>query len=326
MAKAWVDSEGMVSRTNSRGFTSRKHPSAVGYFPDHHNILSDGGSPWDTTFEPDFDVADNAFPRVIDWLNVIADAHPNGARINPVTISPAMRAPLAECLASLVVRSPRLRYLSEKHVAEFQLQTIGFDEPSNLHQTAGANLRRCQEPFARSIRTGGKFAFLVAQEDYFVFGDGFMSNFNPSPDHRLGMMAVTAFTPRVAVLWFSPMQYPSYPEGVTISVSNGEVGTFNDIVQIYAKDSLFHLGQPPKLHEAFRASQHYIVTCEGANHRAALVDGWKYEALKVESADERCLWRKGRRKALPSVVGEDDLHRLFLGGVQEDLIGVLDLF
>lgn len=281
MAKAWVDSEGLVSRTNSRGLTSRKHPSAIGYFPDHHNILSDGGSPWDTTFEPDFDAADNASPRVIEWLNAIANAHPSGARINPVAISSAMRAPLAECLASLVVRSPRLRYLSEKHVAEFQLQTIGFEEPRNLHQTAGANLMRCQEPFARDIRTGGKFAFLIAQEDNFVFGDGFMSNINPSPDRGLNPMAVTAFTPQVAVLWFSPTQYPSYPEGVTISVSKNEVATFNDIVQIYAKDNLFHLGSPPKLHEAFLENQHYIVTYEGENHRAILVDGWKYEALQV---------------------------------------------
>lgn len=281
MAKAWVDSEGLVSRTNSRGFTSRKHPSAIGYSPDHHNILSDGGSPWDLTFEPDFDGADNAFPRVIRWLDAVADSHPGGERINPVTISSEMRAPLAECLASLIVRSPRMRYLSEKHTAEFQLEVIGFDEPRNLHQTAGENLRRCQEPFAGNIRTGGKFAFLVAQEGYFAFGDGFMSNFQPSPDCRSNQMALTAFTPKVAVLWFSPTQYPSYPEGVTISVSKDEVSLFNDIVQIYSKDNLFHRGISPELHEAFRANQHYIVTCNGANHSTPLVEGWKLEALQV---------------------------------------------
>ena len=110
-----------------------------------------------------------------------------------------------------------------------------------------------------------------------------MSNINPTPDQGLNPMVVTAFTPRVAVLWFSPMQYPSYPEGVTISVSKNEVETFNDIVQIYAKDNLFHLGSPPKLHEAFLNKQHYIVTSEGANHRAPLVEGWKYEALQVRA-------------------------------------------
>ncbi|WP_143255457.1 DUF4238 domain-containing protein [Brevundimonas sp. ZS04] len=281
MAKAWVDSEGKVSRTNSRSFTTQKHPSAVGYYPDHHNILSDGGSPWDSTFEPDFDDADNAFPKVIGWLDEIASSHPSGKRIGGVTISSEMRTQLAECLASLIVRSPRMRYLSEKYTAEYQVEWMGFDEPRNVHQTAGANLRRCQEPFARSIRTGGKFAFLVATEGYFVFGDGFMSNFNPSPDCRSNLMALTAFTPSVALLWFSPRQYPSYPDGVTILVSKDEVVQFNDIVQVYSKDNIFHRGLAPNLHESFLKSQHYIVTSNGANHTTPLVEGWMFEALQV---------------------------------------------
>ena len=65
---AWIDSDGTVARTNSRGQTKLLHPSATGYGRDNHNILSEGGSPWDSTFEPDFDKADNAFPQVVAWL------------------------------------------------------------------------------------------------------------------------------------------------------------------------------------------------------------------------------------------------------------------
>jgi hypothetical protein len=154
----------MVARTNSRGQTKRWHPSATGYARDTHNILSDGGSPWDSTFEPDFDKADNAFPEVVSWLEDIRAGHPDVSRTHGVRIETSERGPLAECLASLIVRSPRLRYLSEKHTAEFQVQHFGFREPHNVHQTAGANLRRLQDPFARDIRTGGKFGFLIAVE------------------------------------------------------------------------------------------------------------------------------------------------------------------
>ena len=284
MAKAWVDDEGLVTRVNARGHISRKHPSAVGYYPNHHNILSDGGSPWDTTFEPDFDAADNAFPKVIEWLEGVAAAHVRGQRVTSVTITQVAREPLAECLASLIVRSPRMRYVAEKNVAEFQLQHMAFEKPHNVHQTAGSNLRRCQEPFARDIRTGGKFAFLLSETDQFAFGDGFMTNINPSPDRMLRPMVLVAITPKIAVLWFSPMQYPSYPEGVSIAVSDDEIGHFNDIVQIYAKDHLFYRGSMPTPHEAFTDNQHYIVATEGCNHRASIVDGWQHEALRVSES------------------------------------------
>jgi hypothetical protein len=259
----------------------------MGYAPDNHNILSDGGSPWDSTFEPDFDVADNAFPAVLRWLEAIRSEHPPSERVRGVDISDDRRAQFAECLASLIVRSPRLRYLSEKWTAEYQVNDFGFPEPLNLHETAGANLRRCQVPFARDIRTRGKPAFLIASEGSFLFGDGFMTNFHPTPDRVLHAMAMTAFTPAVAVLWFSPRSYPTFPKGVSLRLTGGEVSRFNEIVQIYSRDSLFHAGEPPELHEAFKADQHFIVHMNGANHRNPFVDAWMEEALAVSETRPR---------------------------------------
>lgn len=278
---AWIDADGMLSRTNSRGQTKRLHPSATGYGRDTHNILSEGGSLWDTTFEPDFDKADNAFPKLVAWLETIRAAHPGGDRSKGVRIGSAERGALAECLASLIVRSPRLRYLSEKQTGYFQVQHFGFAEPQNLHQTAGANLRRLQELFARDILTGGKFGFLIADEGTFVFGDGLMSNINPTPDRMLHPMALVAITPTVAVLWFSPMSYPSFPEGVSLRLSASEVVHANEITQIYSRDVLFHVGDPPDLHESFPQGQHCIVHSGGAHHRAPEVDGWMAEVLNV---------------------------------------------
>lgn len=278
---AWVDADGMLLRTNSRGQTKRLHPSATGYGRDTHNILSEGGSPWDSTFEPHFDKADNAFPKVVDWLGKIETDHPTGKRAHGVRVAPLDREPLAECLASLIVRSPRLRFLSEKHTAAFQVDLLGFQEPHNVHQTAGVNLQRLQEPFARDIRTSGKFAFLIADETTFVFGDGLMSNINPDPHPRLHPMAMVAITPQIAVLWFSPTSYPSIPGGVSLRLSAQEVSRFNDITQIYSRDTLFHIGNPPALHEAFTEGQHYIVHINGTNHRSPPVDGWMAEVLEV---------------------------------------------
>lgn len=281
LAKAWADSDGLVWRTNSKGHSKRWHPSAIGYAPNSHNILSEGGSPWDSTFEPDFDVADNAFPKIIRWLDAIRDEHPAEVRVKGLAISNEHRASLAECLASLIVRSPRLRYLSEKWTAQIQVRDFGFSEPRNLHETAGANLRRCQEPFSREVRTGGKPAFLIAGEGSFLFGDGFMTTFHPTPDRVLRPMAMVAFTPKVAVLWFSPGSYPLYPKGVSLRLNGDEVSSFNEIVQIYSKDHLFHIGPPPNLHSSFPESQHYIVHSNGADHRTPVVDGWMAEVLAV---------------------------------------------
>lgn len=216
MSKAWADAEGQIWRTNSRGHSRRQHRSAFGYVPDNHNILFDGGSLWDSTYEPEFDAADNAFPEVVRWLESIAADHPINDRIKGVAIPDDRRSALAECLASLIVRSPRLRYLSERWTAEGQVRDFGFLEPRNLHQTAGANLRRCQEPFAREIRTAGKPVFLIADQGSFLFGDGFMTNFHPSPDRMLHPMAMVALTPKVALLWFNPGSYPLYPKGVSL--------------------------------------------------------------------------------------------------------------
>lgn len=281
LAKAWLGPDGLVGRTNSRGRSKRWHPSAIGYTPDNHNVLFEGGSPWDSTYEPQFDVADNALPEMAGWLETLRRDHPDGVRTGGVAVSDKRRARLAECLASLIVRSPRLRSLAEKWIAESQVRDFGFREPHNLHITASGNLARCQEPFSRDIRTGGKIVFLLAGEESFLFGDGFMTNLHPGPDRVLQPMAMVAFTPNVAVLWFSPRSYPMFPAAVSIRLTKEEVSSFNDLVQIYSKDNLFHFGDRPNLHESFPSREHYIATSKGANHRTLVVDGWMAEALEV---------------------------------------------
>lgn len=285
LAKAWVGADGLVGRTNSRGHSKRFHPSGIGYVPDQHNVFFDGGSPWDSTYEPQFDIADNAFPRILRWLETVPKQHPPDQRVSGVDLPKGERALLSECLASLIVRSPRLRYLAEKWTAEVQVRDFGFEEPKNVRNTASGNLARCQEPFSRDIRTGGKFAFLLAGEEDFVFGDGIMTNVHPYPDRVLRPMAMVAFTPKIGVLWFSPKAYPPLPVGVSIQLSLDEVRSFNDVVQVYSKDNLFHLGNSPPLHESFPPCQHYIVTSGGADHRTPLVDGWMAETVNHEESD-----------------------------------------
>lgn len=281
MAKAWRGPDGLIGRTNFRGDSKRWHPGAIGYAPDNHNVFFDGGSPWDSTYEPQFDAADNAFPKIVRWLEGIRREHDADQRAKGVTLTEGDRAPLAECLASLMVRSPRLRYLSEKWIADWQVRDFGFSESRNLHITASGSLAQCLAPFARDIRTGGKIAFLLAGKESFLFGDGFMTNVHPGPDRVLRPMAMVALTPKVAVLWFSPPSYPLFPAAVSLQLTSEEVMSFNDMVQIYSKDHLFHSGASPRLHESFPHRQHYIVTSNGSHHRSPVVDEWMAEVLAV---------------------------------------------
>ena len=280
MAKTWVDTDGKVSRMNHLGRSRRLHPSATGYVPDHHNILWEGGSPWDSTFEPRFDAADNTFGEFTGWLDQIRSDHPFGARSKAVPVSDEARAILAECLASLIVRSPRLRFLAEKWAAQRQVQWLGF-QPNNVNQTAGGTLQHLQGPFSRAIRSGGKLGFLIATEGSFLFGDGLMTNLQDSSDLPLSPMAMTAITPHVAVMWFSPSSCWAFPKAVSVGLSGDEVTSFNEIVQGHSRSTVFYIGEAPVLTESFKSGEHQCPYVGDAANRASVVDGWQAEILEV---------------------------------------------
>ncbi len=279
MKAAWIGPDGRVERTNSWGDTKRFFPGGTAYRPDGFNVLSEGGSPWDMTYEPAFDLADRSFPGLIAWLSDQVSAH--RGRTQGLSIGEPYRSQLAECLASLVVRSPRMREQTERYIAHRQVHWAGFAEPRNVEFTAGGALSQLQKPFATAMRTGGKIGILIAPTPSFLFGDGFMHNFHDNSHIPLRAMAMVALTPTIAVLWFCPGSYPIYPEAVTLALSVSEVASFNDLVQIYSRDAIYHVEKPAELHESFRAREFHIAAQGDRRHSASAVDGWMAEVLSM---------------------------------------------
>lgn len=279
LSKGWAGKDGKVTRTNHRGQVRRRFPKGLGYSPDGHNVLFEGGSPWDMTFEPVFDTADNAFPQLVSWLHDQADNHQG--RVQGLSLGHPYRSLLAECLASLIVRSPRTRSQSERWTAQRQVEWIGFSKPHNVEVTAKGSLARLHVPFARAILTRGKIGILIAPKPSFLFGDGFLHNFHDSPDLPLSPTAMVALSPRVAILWFCPFQQPVRPEAVSLALTEQEIVKFNEVVQIYSRNEIFHVAERVELHESFRANDFHIAIQDGREHSAPILDQWMAEVLSV---------------------------------------------
>ncbi len=279
VSRGWAGPDGKVNRTNSRGDTRRFHPKGVGYRPDGHNILFGKLSPWESTFEPAFDRADNAFPSLIRWLS--AEIKPETKRLAGLMLRDR-RAEVGECLASLVIRSPRMRAQTERYVAQRQTQWMGFEKPQRVEQTAVISISNLQRDFAREMSSRGKIAILVAPEPSFIFGDGMMHNLHDTWPLPLRAMAMVAFSPSIAVLWFCPDHQPLFPEAVMIRLDAQEVAWFNDLVQIYSRDNLFHVQDKIAIHPSFTANEHHVAMTDGAKNRTPATDLWMEEALSIQ--------------------------------------------
>lgn len=278
ISRGWAGPDGKINRTNSRGDTRRFHPKGIGYRPDGHNVLFGSQGPWDSTFEPVFDRADNVFPSLIQWLNT--QVTPGAKRLAGLMLGDR-RAEIGECLASIVVRSPRMRAQTERYVAQRQTQWAGFKEPRRVEQTAVSAISGLQRDFAREMASRGKTAILIAPEPSFIFGDGMMHNLHDSTPLPLQAMAMVAFSPSIAVLWFCPGRQPLFPDAVMISLEAQEVGWFNDLVQIYSRDNLFHVQDKIVIHPSFTAQEHHVAAMGGARNRTHATDLWMEEALSV---------------------------------------------
>ena len=68
----WRAEDGKVGRINPNGYIVRSWPENFGVIRNAHHIKLDHRnerpSPWDTSFEKEFDKADRNFPAVIEWL------------------------------------------------------------------------------------------------------------------------------------------------------------------------------------------------------------------------------------------------------------------
>jgi hypothetical protein len=183
VSKFWTDAEGQVNRIDSSGGLIRSPPKSFGGIRNDNNItFKSSPTLWDMSFERSFAKADDAFPWLIKWLQTLsspvpAKPGPLAQRLTPLTVEAGRLDTLAECLASLIARSPGFRDRVSK-TSEYYRARFGFPDPKPDRTLVAAGVRGAQEAFSRMLRMGGKFVVLKAGEQEFIFGDGFLHNFS----------------------------------------------------------------------------------------------------------------------------------------------------
>lgn len=208
LSKFWADATGHVHRLSSNGDLDRSFPQQFGAIRNNNNIRSgDAPSLWDHSFENTYSKADNAFPDVVRWLQslkspISAVNIKKRERISPIIIEEKQRDILAECIASLVSRSPSFRNRIAI-TAEYYRARFGLPDPTPPKSLIGVNARHTQKIFSDTIRGSGKFAVLLSGEGEFVFGDGFLHNFS-SANRPLNPRCLVPITPQIAIFYASP--------------------------------------------------------------------------------------------------------------------------
>lgn len=261
LSKFWKDDAGMAHRVSWDGELETKPPKSFGHTRNDNNVtLGVSPTPWDFSFEHTFQEADDAFPRLVEWLRTlsspirptdVAFAH----RMTPIALSDAMHATLAKCCASLIVRSPSLR--SQVRLSTEDLRKrIGLRDFSANKSLVGMNVRGGQAELTRAIDRGGKFAVLLAGEQEFIFGDGFMHNVASvtGPIHSPSFLL--PLTPEIAVFYTRPSSYRSYPKAFVMNLTSEEVAFVNLTVQVYSARHLFFREIYPVIDDAFTRGEH----------------------------------------------------------------------
>lgn len=214
------------------------------------------GSYWDTSFEAEFQRADDNFPRIIEWLDSLKRCDPPFERpissrlvTNPVTDT--QFADMIECLVSLAARSPMHR---EKGVAmaEYLRGPLPERERNSL---IGANIQRALRNAVKNLDADGKAMVIYSPEREFIFGDGFFQNLTPDGNHWHDPKLLVPLTPWMSVLFVRPMSYVIEPRLVTLVANVNETDVLNHIVQAYACDMLFYRSERPHIYEEFTCGE-----------------------------------------------------------------------
>jgi hypothetical protein len=253
----WRGDDGKVGRIEPTGHIVRSWPENFGVIRNAHHIKLDHAkerpSPWDTSFEKEFDKADRGFPAIIEWLSGLT--HPASAaddRFAEQASSDDQITALTESVVSLVVRSPSNREASVGLAEHFR----GPLPARERNALIGLNMHRKQRMIADSIGHRGKFAVLFSRDREFIFGDGFFHNLNGVANSPMAPKILVPLTPSMAVAITRPMSYRTDPRLVSVVLSAEEVGAVNHSVQTYARSELFFRADAPSLDEAFRVEKH----------------------------------------------------------------------
>ncbi|MDF2810469.1 MAG: hypothetical protein K0S56_1500 [Microvirga sp.] len=268
VSKHWADQAGGVHWILPDGEVRRAKPASFGVIGNGHFIkMGDGAEQFwrNNNYESEFQKADDAFPRLISWLDDLDRAGPpferqKADRIIRQSATEAEMALLFGSLVSLAIRSPMHRERSVSQ-AEYIRGTLPERERNIL---IGANMQRAQRVLTEKIGGRGKALVIFSPEREFIFGDGFFHNIYPPAEHIRNLTMLVPLTPWISVLYTTPRAYRVEPRLATMVVNIAEAEDLNSIVQIYAKRMLFYRSEPPIVSDAFRRCEH-LVYDEGHN-------------------------------------------------------------
>jgi len=260
VSKHWNDEGGCTHWIGPSGETVRAPAKNFGVIGNAHHVKlgkNNEFTSWDQNFEKEFREADDRFPDVIDFLNGLKRVHVPLRkrpidRFIPQHTDENMLSDLIECIVSLAVRSPKFRE-SAVALAEHIRGPIAKKERNSL---IASNLMHCQRRFADALMLKGKIAVLYSFAKEFIFGDGFYQNLRVEDLDGEGVRIIVPVTPNITVLFANPYQYISEPRLVTLMLTDGEVGFFNNTVQVYSGKSLFYRNLAPILLNDFRIGKH----------------------------------------------------------------------
>lgn len=263
VSQYWADSEGGVNWLLPNGEVRRAAPKNFGVIGNGHLIkLGDDpavGSVWDTSFEAEFQSADNNFPRIIEWLNALDRCDPPferpvSTRIVPNPVEDQQFADMIECLVSLAARSPKHREHGVALAEEFR----GPLPEQERNSLIGANIQRALRNAVRNLGGQGKAMVIFSPDREFIFGDGFFHNLTVQGEHWHHPKLLAPLTPWMSVLFTRPMGYTIEPRLVTLVANRAETDALNYTVQVYARDMLFYRSERPQVDEAFTCAKHKI--------------------------------------------------------------------
>lgn len=262
LSKYWEDGKGLVQRINFNGVVVPSKPKNFGQISNGHNILFEENSPWESTFEHYFDVADGNMSKAVNWLVSLKTKVKAGNSIISSYVSQQDENEnldiLRECIISLIIRSPKYRNAQNSIVESFRGK-LGKSESMRL---ISANIHQKYKTLVQRSKGTGKFAVLFSESFEFIYGDGVYSNITATTEHLNGLKIAIPITPHIVVVWFSPIAYRSNPRLISIEVDEKTVELINNSVQVYSKEYLFYRTKKPYLIDAFKLGEHMVYSYE----------------------------------------------------------------
>ncbi|WP_280570014.1 DUF4238 domain-containing protein [Chromohalobacter sp. 296-RDG] len=262
VSKHWADSDGFTHWITPDGTCKRVPPAKLGMIRNGHHIkLSKNpadSSPWDVSFENEFDRADSNFPSLIDWLNKLVKQELFDRdlrnRFVPQSYTDNDLKILTECVVSLAVRSPKNREAAVS-IAEKLRGKLPVPERNTL---IGLNLKESQRMITDSIEERAKFAVLFSSGREFIYGDGLFNNVTGGGNSPITPKIIAPITPMMSIIISKPTSFTTEPRISTVVLTDDEVEACNHAVQVYSKEALFYRSDRPALTESFTDAEYLV--------------------------------------------------------------------